>query len=306
MTILDIAIFGCLTAFFLMTVSLVRKGRTSPAFEQPQPGLVSLPSIIVSPPTKSKRDSKRLDHWLQMTLMQAAIPLPAPIVLLGAICLAIVAGVVTNLANLPLLAQFLAVSLVFLSIPVILLVIRKRRINKFVAQFPATIELISRAVGAGESFEAALKLAATTAEEPVKRELLWCVKQFEMGMPFSAVMNEITTRMPTLDTRIFAHTVSVHHEMGGRLASTLERMSRVITVRNEYIKKLKSLTSMARFSILAISFLGVVVLLYMSLANPEYATKLLESSLGKKMLAYAVISELVGIAWILLTLKSDH
>lgn len=305
MTLVDIAIFVCLASFFLLTFSLLRKGLTAPAVT-PQPELVSLPSIIRVPPQPSTRDPKRLDHWLQLTLLQAAIPLSASVILLGSICLAIITGIVANGAGLPLLAQFFVVTVVFMLIPLLLLIIRNRRIKKFTAQFPATIELISRAVGAGESFEEATKLAASTSNEPVKRELQWCVKQFELGMPVGSVMRELTSRVPTLDAKIFAHTVSVHREMGGRLASTLERLSRVITDRNEYIQKLRSLTSLARFSIFAISFLGVFVLAYLALMHPDYLGKLIQSDLGQKMVIYGIMSEIVGIAWIVLTLKLEY
>lgn len=302
--ILDFAIFVCLASCFLLTVSFVRRSATVPVTAAPE--LKALPSIIREPAPETGRSPKRLDHWLQMTLIQAAVPLSATTVLLASICVAFLAGILANMTSLPLAAQMAIVAFVFLLIPVTLLMLRNRRIKKFSDQFPATIELISRAVGAGESFEGATQVAAGAAQQPVKRELQWCVKQFEMGMPVSSVMKELTTRVPTLDTRIFAHTVSVHREMGGRLSKTLGQLSRVITDRNEYVQRLRSLTGLARFSIFAISFIGVFVLGYLAIMHPEYVNKLLGSELGKKMVLYGIVSEVVGIIWISLTLKLEY
>ena len=219
---------------------------------------------------------------------------------------AVLMATATFLAGVSLPVQlFCSLSVLFV-IPIILLILKRRRIKEFSNQLPPTLDLISRAVGAGESFEGAIGIAAKAAKDPVQSELLQCVRQFELGTPTSAVMASFAQRVPTMEVRIFAHTVSVHRELGGKLAKGLDRLATVIRDRREYVQKVNSMTSLGRFSIGAISLMGVFVLAYLTVFHPEYLTKLSSSELGYRMIAYAVISEIVGLCWVAMTLKIEY
>ena len=51
--------------------------------------------------------------------------------------------------------------------------------------------------------------------------------------------------------------------------------------------------------------IGLCALLYLILCQPEYLARLTQSPLGQRMIIYAVISEVVGIALIFLTLNAE-
>jgi tight adherence protein B len=105
--------------------------------------------------------------------------------------------------------------------------------------------------------------------------------------------------------KIFAQTVAVHEQMGGRLGKTLQRLSSVIRERGEYIEKLRSATSLGRFAAIMITLIGLGALLYLVLFQPEYLGRLTQSPLGQRMIIYAAVSEVVGVVLIFLTLNAE-
>ena len=51
--------------------------------------------------------------------------------------------------------------------------------------------------------------------------------------------------------------------------------------------------------------MGVLVLVYLLLVHPQYLERLVQSELGVSMIVYAVLSEIVGLAWVAITLKGE-
>lgn len=186
-----------------------------------------------------------------------------------------------------------------------MLVLFSRRRRKFLEQFPVAIDLIAGSVEAGHSLTNAMQTASESNEDPVQSELLRCVKQMSLGMSPSRSIQRLSRRIPAMDVKLFAHTISVHEEMGGRLGGTLRRMAEVIRQRSDDAQKVRSATSLGRFAVLMICSMGLLALAYLIFFHPDYIGKLFESPLGQKLVIYAVISEVIGIGFVLLTLQSE-
>lgn len=304
MTPLELSVFASLAGFFMLSAVFARRLMTAAGPVQAE--LKRLPQRVITPPTANDSISVRFDRWMHRTLMGSGIGMSIGTIVLISILAAVLAATATFLAGTSLAVQLLLSLSVLFVLPIVLMVLKRRRIREFSDQLPPTLDLVSRAVRAGESFESAIEIAAKAAKDPVQHELKQCVRQFELGTPTSAVMASFAERVPTMEVRIFAHTVTVHRELGGRLANGLERLATVIRDRREYVQKINSMTSLGRFSIGAISLMGVFVLGYLTVFHPEYLTKLTSSELGLKMVAYAVISEIVGLCWVAMTLKMEY
>ncbi len=293
--------FAFLSAAFFLAALAVKRVAAKPAVSHQQLRLLPNASLM----TPGSNPKSRFDHWVYESLWISGLSFSAQAVLLASLGLAGSVAVLTWAFQLPLAAQILASAALLLVIPIVLLIARRRQLKKFSDTLPASLELIARAVKAGESFEVSIKVAAQAAKDPVQRELKFCSRQLEMGAPVTSVMAHLARRVPTMDVKIFAHTISVHRELGGRLASGVERLAKVIRERQEYVQKINSMTSLGRFAIGAISFMGVFVLAYLLIFHPEYLNKLLDSDLGLTMVIYAVLSELVGLVWVTIALRME-
>lgn len=245
------------------------------------------------------------DQWFTRLVVKSGIKLDVKTVsvLLG--CVAVLAGAIGFVADWqPFLQLLFSVTVFLLGIGVIH-TLTSIRIRKFATQFPTALDLMARSTRTGGNLETALAIAGNNSEQPIQGEFDHCVKQLQLGSSAGDVAQDLASRIGNMDTRLFAHTVGVHQNLGGRLGDALERLAEVIRDRTEYTEKVRSITGIGRFAVVAIVFMAIFVFLFLMLAYPEYLAKLYISKLGQKMLIYAAISELVGLIWVAMTLKSE-
>ncbi|MFK7768961.1 MAG: type II secretion system F family protein [Mariniblastus sp.] len=306
MTPLELCVFCCLTASFLAT-TLVIKRVMSPA-EAIVPKLKRLPGRISFPNqegTGAPGIDRKLDLWLHRSVRRSGWKITPVVFMASNCCLAICVGVALLSTEFHEgIAAVGAISTFVLGLVAIQIAVRRRQ-KKFNEHFPASLELLARSVASGESLEDSIELIAEAVQEPVREEFQHCAKQLQMGGAVQAVMSDFAVRVPTMDVRIFAHTVAMHRDTGGRLSDTLTRLANVIRERNEYLKKIRTMTGLGRFAAITIGYMGVFVLVYLCVFHHDYVGKLWASDLGQRMAIYGIASEICGIIWVALTLKSD-
>ena len=194
-----------------------------------------------------------------------------------------------------------------MSLPLAYLVYRRStRMALIASQLPDALDLLSRAIRAGESFDQALHLAGVKTPEPLAIELRRCARQLDMGLGVPEVMRALSRRLPLMEVRILASTLLVHRQSGGNLAMTMERMAGVIRDRMVYRRQLRATTAAGRFSAILVASAGPMLFIYMFAFNPEYARRLVEQPLGQLLLGVAVVLEIVGIAWVFSMLRTDY
>ena len=204
------------------------------------------------------------------------------------------------------LLTLLAATLMTLGVFGVLAVATQRRLAAFESQFPMALDLLARAVRAGESFDQSLALVSEAADEPVGIELRRCTKQLEMGLPLQTCMRGLAQRLDLMDVRIFANAVAVHRDAGGSLPTVLERLAEMIRDRQSCHRQLRIVTGAGRMSALLITALGPILFVYMFVFQPEYGHKLVDDPMGRWMLVGAVVAQVTGIVWVLRLLKNDY
>jgi tight adherence protein B len=182
---------------------------------------------------------------------------------------------------------------------------RSRRIREIRERLPDALDLVARAVRAGESLDQAIDLAGQKGPEPLATEFRRCARQLQMGLSMHAVMRALIHRLRLMEVRIFATTLAVHRQTGGNLAITLERMAAVIRQRINYHRQVRAATAAGRFSATLIATAGPLLFGYMFFFQYEYAGKLLTLPLGQSLLVIAVSLEIIGLLWISRMLKTD-
>jgi tight adherence protein B len=183
---------------------------------------------------------------------------------------------------------------------------RDQRFRQVQMQLSDVLDLMSRATRAGESLEQSIALVGQRAAEPLGLEFRRCSRHLQMGLSVSAAMRALVHRLPLMDVRIMATTLSVHRQTGGNLALTLERMARVVRDRMNYRQQLKSVTAAGRFSAMLIAMAGPLLFAFMFVFQREYASKLLSLPLGNVLLIVAVVLELIGLVWISRLIRAEY
>lgn len=171
---------------------------------------------------------------------------------------------------------------------------RKRRMAKFGSQLPEALELISRALRAGHSLAAGFNLVGDEMAEPIRIEFARCYEEQNLGIPLEEAIMGMTERVPNLDLKFFATAVIMQRQTGGDLAEILDKIGHLIRERFKIWGQIQALTGEGRLSGIVLLALPPVLFLVMYKLNTEYVMVLFRDELGKKMLAFAVVMQLIG------------
>ncbi|GAA4439362.1 type II secretion system F family protein [Bremerella cremea] len=248
----------------------------------------------------------RFDIWLEravyMTGMNTSVTMASLLFLLIGSTLGMAVFVFTEEVSYSVIAAVLGIVICF----VILSITYQRVMKQFEDQFPGALDLLARAVRAGESLDQALVMIGGSVNDPVAGEFRRIAKHLEMGLSLSAAMKSFAYRVPTMDVRIFASALSVHREAGGNLPKTLERLAGVIRDRMSYQRQLKTVTGAGRITATIISALGPLLFVYLFVFQPEYSSKLWNDPTGRIVLIAAAISQVIGLVIVSRMLRSRY
>ena len=200
----------------------------------------------------------------------------------------------------PALAIGMLVPLVYLMVK------RSRRMRAIQQQLPDVLDLLARAVRAGESLDQAIALAGREMPEPLGPEFRRCAHQLEMGLSYTGTMHSLARRVRTVELRILVTSLLVHQKTGGKLPPVLERLAGVVRDRLSYRRQFRAATASGRLSAVLIATAGPLVFLYMMTFQPDYIRGFFEQPLGWSLLAAAVGLQLLGLTWIAGLLRTDY
>jgi tight adherence protein B len=175
-----------------------------------------------------------------------------------------------------------------------LLMRRRRRLHKFGKQLPDALELIARALRAGHSLGAGFSLVSTEMAAPIGIEFQRCYEEQNLGIALDESLKNLTDRVPNLDLKFFCTALVLQRQTGGDLAEILDKIGSLIRERFKIFGQVQALTGEGRLSGIVLLGLPPVLFATVYYLNPEYITVLFTDPMGKKMLAGAVVMQLLG------------
>lgn len=300
-----------LTAFISIVSAIVAVGFAvrdlfSPK-QNPQPGLRRLATSLSRNESEQQSGSVgRFDRWFNRLTYQAGFDMAPTTAALMLIVVGFGAGAIMHAAVPSMKSSVLSGFVVFTMSLVTMLVIRHRRMVRFESHFPNAIDILARAVRAGESLDQAVEVAGDAAQEPVAGEFRRCVRQMQMGRSVANTMQSLSERIDQSDVRIFSSTLSIHREGGGNLPEALDRLAALIRDRLDYRRQMRSVSSGGRLSVMVIMALAPLLLGYLFLLKPEYGMKLWSDPVGRWMVLLSVVGQGIGLFWVTRIFKSEY
>ena len=168
------------------------------------------------------------------------------------------------------------------------------RKKKFAKQLPEALELIARALRAGHSLGSGFHLVATEMADPIRTEFGRCYEEQNLGIPMEDALDALANRVPNLDLRFFATAVILQRQTGGDLAEILDKIGHLIRERFKIWGQVQALTGEGRLSGIVLLALPPALFAVMLKLNYDYVMLLFEDPMGKQMLAFAIVMQLVG------------
>ena len=176
----------------------------------------------------------------------------------------------------------------------VLLVMRKRRHNKFAAQFPDAMDIIVRSLRAGHPVPVAVALVAQELPDPIGTEFGIAADKITYGADVETAMRNLYFRVGQEDLPLFVTAVSIQGSTGGNLSEILENLSSVIRERFKMRRKVKALAAEGKFSALFLSGLPVAIFFLLNLVAPDFYAVIWNQSLTKMGLALAATWMMLG------------
>ena len=173
--------------------------------------------------------------------------------------------------------------------------LRKRRIKKFLAEFPNSIDVIVRAIKSGLPLNDGIRLIAAEAKEPVRGEFRRIVEAQQLGISVPEAAGKLYENMPCSEANFFGIVIQIQAQAGGNLSEALGNLSRVIRDRKKMKQKVDALSMEAKASAAIIGALPFIVTLLVYLSSPGYIMILFTSTTGHMLLAGGLMWMSIGI-----------
>ncbi len=171
---------------------------------------------------------------------------------------------------------------------------RKRRMARFEAQLPDALELVGRALRSGHSLSSGLNVVCDEMPDPISTEFQTAFEEQNLGVPIERALKNMLTRVPNLDLKFFVTAVAIQRQSGGDLAEILDKISYIIRERFQILGQVKALTGEGRLSGVVLMGLPICLFFTVYYLNPEYMMLLFTDPLGREMILYAGILQVVG------------
>ncbi len=172
----------------------------------------------------------------------------------------------------------------------------KRRITRFINEFPNAVDIIVRGIRAGLPLADCLRMIANESAEPVRTEFRLIIESQAIGLSLGESVERIVERVPIPEANFFAIVISIQQKAGGNLSEALSNLSRVLRERKKMRNKVKAVSSEANASAMIIGSMPFVVGTLIYLTSPHYIELLWTTSTGRMMMAVGAFWMGLGVA----------
>lgn len=171
---------------------------------------------------------------------------------------------------------------------------RSSRRTKLEAQLVDAITILVSGLRAGHSFQSAMNSIVTEMEAPISEEFGRVFREQLHGLDMAASMDRMNERVGSPDLEMLCTAILIQRDIGGNLAEILENISGTIQSRLQLKKDIKTRTASGRLSGYVIGALPILLLVALSLINPDYSSMFFQTQIGHILLIVSGVLEVIG------------
>ncbi len=171
---------------------------------------------------------------------------------------------------------------------------RTKRLDALEEQFPEALDFLARSMRAGHAFSISLEMVGEELPDPLGQEFRTLFNEQNLGAPLDISLRNFTNRVPLLDCRFFTSSVLLQKQTGGNLSEILSRLAYVIRERFRLKGQVKAASAHGRLTATILTLLPVATMLGLLVVAPGYLQGMAGDPDGKKMIAGAIIAQVLG------------
>lgn len=235
-----------------------------------------------------------LNVWKRLTRMleRADVPLRTVELVWIMIGAALGIGIVASIAGASTLIVLGGMA-AGASVPLVVVWMKMRkRLDAFEAQLPDLLATMAASLKAGHSFKQGLQSAMEEGQEPASGEFRRVLTQTSLGRPVDDALKEMSDRLGSANFEFVITAVTIQRQVGGSLAQLFDMVGDMVRQRQQFARKVRSLTSMGRMSAYVLVGLPFFLAATLTLVNAEYMSPLWHTGTGYVL----IIAGLSGIA----------
>ena len=175
---------------------------------------------------------------------------------------------------------------------------RRKRLLKFNAMLPDTLDLLGRSLAVGHAFSEALHQVASEMPDPIAKEFRITFEEQKLGLTTKLALDRLAERVPLPDLRLCVVAMHIQRETGGNLAEILEKVANTIRERFKLMEDFRTLTTSSRASAWILCGLPFALVIILTAINPVYMSALIYDPRGHIVIVAAAIMQLIGMALI--------
>ena len=172
------------------------------------------------------------------------------------------------------------------------------RQKRFAEDLPETLQLIAGSLRGGSSMIQAINTVADEADDPTRDEFQRIITETRLGRDLAVSFRDLSDRMGSKDFEWVVTAIEIHREVGGDLASILDRVSDTIRSRNRVRGQVKALSAEGKMSGAILFILPPGMVGAISMLNREYLNEMLDTTEGQVMLIVSAVLLIIGGAWL--------
>jgi tight adherence protein B len=191
-------------------------------------------------------------------------------------------------------------------IPIVFLLYKRgQRFQKFQQQFPDALDMMTRAIRAGNALSTAIQLVGDEMPSPTGTEFKRVAEESRLGMDPGEALMRLQARVATEDVAFFCAAVQIQRGAGGNLAEILDRLSEVIRERFKLLSHARVLSAQHRMTAVCVGLSPLAFALFFEVMRPGYFEPLLSSPLAPLLLGAGLGLEAIGffVIWRIATIK---
>jgi tight adherence protein B len=248
----------------------------------------------------------RVNNGFDQLMVQSGMRLaPAVFLLLMLLC-GVALGGILFVWQEDLLITAIGVALGFMVPLAVAYALRARRQQKLLVQMPDMVDELARAARTGRSIEQCLTMVAHDTPLPLREEMGLITSRLALGSSLKHALSGIPERTGLVSMKILAMALTVHQQTGGDITSVLDRLSRTMRERMQYLGRLRAATAASRATAILMLVLPPGILAFFLVRDPEYLTRLFSSGWGRTITIIAIVLDLIGVVWTLRILNTSQ
>jgi tight adherence protein B len=159
-----------------------------------------------------------------------------------------------------------------------------KRLKRFDNQLPDVLITVAASLKAGHSFRQGIQSVVEEGAEPAAKEFKRMLTETQLGKPMDDALGDLAGRVGSENLTFVVTAVTIQRQIGGSLAQLFDMVADTVRQRQQFARKIRSLTAMGRISAYVLVGLPFFIAAVVTLMNPTYIAPLFHSTGGHMLI----------------------